>query len=233
MDVLSVQRALNKHGYGVDEDGIEGPQTLGAVKDFQAKQGLVVDGQVGAKTGAHLGLFDTPFVTVKRERPLSPADQVVKSLYSAINRAEMTARPNPDDQWIRTTSVPVKGSTAFGPVQITNSLVQGAIANKELSPESAKFYTDVMEPMYKQFIKHGQNKGKMAGYDKNFDYGGSGYFQGAENRVAYERLAQELIQGRIKEAGGDKLRAAEKWRGKSVNEDKRYFDIIKKELKKK
>ena len=48
------QWMLNKHGYNLKVDGIFGPKTLEAVKDFQKKKGLKVDGTVGRLTKAAL-----------------------------------------------------------------------------------------------------------------------------------------------------------------------------------
>jgi N-acetylmuramoyl-L-alanine amidase len=56
-DVIEVQRRLKNWGYydGV-VDGVYGPKTFQAVKDFQAKNGLSVDGNVGSQTRAALGM---------------------------------------------------------------------------------------------------------------------------------------------------------------------------------
>lgn len=40
----------NKFGYGIDVDGIFGPQTENATKDFQTSHGLIVDGIIGSQT---------------------------------------------------------------------------------------------------------------------------------------------------------------------------------------
>ncbi|HEY7751970.1 MAG TPA: N-acetylmuramidase family protein [Ignavibacteriaceae bacterium] len=48
--VRLLQELLNKLGYRVDTDGDFGKQTDKAVKDFQQKNNLVVDGIVGSKT---------------------------------------------------------------------------------------------------------------------------------------------------------------------------------------
>ena len=53
-EIKWLQWHLNKHGYKLKEDGIYGRKTLEAVKDFQKKNGLVVDGLVGPKTKAAL-----------------------------------------------------------------------------------------------------------------------------------------------------------------------------------
>src|SRR5699024_5509395 len=48
--VADLQDELNDHGANLAEDGIFGPLTFGAVKDYQAANGLQVDGVVGPET---------------------------------------------------------------------------------------------------------------------------------------------------------------------------------------
>ena len=48
--VKQIQVALAAHGYKVSTDGVFGPQTSSAVKDFQKKNGLAPDGVVGPAT---------------------------------------------------------------------------------------------------------------------------------------------------------------------------------------
>lgn len=67
-DVLELQKKLNSTGYGynLDEDGIFGDNTLSAVKDYQQRSGLTVDGIVGTNTwGALTGgtTTETPDAT--------------------------------------------------------------------------------------------------------------------------------------------------------------------------
>lgn len=60
-DVTELQKLLNKNGYGLDEDGIYGSKTQAAVKDFQKKNKLAVDGIVGKETwGKITGFKPTP-----------------------------------------------------------------------------------------------------------------------------------------------------------------------------
>lgn len=48
--VSELQKMLNQNGYSLDTDGIYGSKTLAAVKDYQQKNGLSVDGIVGNDT---------------------------------------------------------------------------------------------------------------------------------------------------------------------------------------
>lgn len=49
-DVTELQKLLNNNGYNLDVDGNFGSKTQAAVKDYQQKNGLAVDGIVGTNT---------------------------------------------------------------------------------------------------------------------------------------------------------------------------------------
>jgi peptidoglycan hydrolase-like protein with peptidoglycan-binding domain len=55
-DVLLIQQALVENGYEVSRDGLYGPMTEQAVRDFQLANRLLVDGIVGPVTAHALGL---------------------------------------------------------------------------------------------------------------------------------------------------------------------------------
>lgn len=53
--VTELQKSLNNSGYGLATDGIYGPKTAAAVKDYQTKNNLTVDGIAGNQTLSSLG----------------------------------------------------------------------------------------------------------------------------------------------------------------------------------
>lgn len=56
-DIRALQSRLNELGYSLDVDGKWGALTESAVRDFQAKSGLEVDGIVGKSSAAALGFL--------------------------------------------------------------------------------------------------------------------------------------------------------------------------------
>ena len=79
--VRSLQYLLNAHGAGVTVDGIFGPRTNSAVRNYQASHGLVVDGIVGPRTWSSL------LVTVRRGS-VGPA---VKAFQDQMNARSIAA----------------------------------------------------------------------------------------------------------------------------------------------
>lgn len=49
-DVMGAQQALSQHGFQVTQDGIIGPKTKGAIRQFQAKNGLPETGELDSQT---------------------------------------------------------------------------------------------------------------------------------------------------------------------------------------
>lgn len=56
LNYSDIQAALNKHGYGLEVDGIWGPKSSNALADFQSRNGLTVDRIVGPQTWAKLNV---------------------------------------------------------------------------------------------------------------------------------------------------------------------------------
>ncbi|MBZ9688611.1 peptidoglycan-binding protein [Clostridium estertheticum] len=85
-DVKLLQTKLNSKGYSLVDDGILGKLTLAAVKSYQGKNGLVVDGMVGPKTLAMLNA-----VVVTPTPPTVPPVVISEKTTIKIGRAEAAA----------------------------------------------------------------------------------------------------------------------------------------------
>ena len=81
VDVLAAQHLLHHHGRQVTTDGIFGPATDTAVRDFQRSKGLTADGVVGPATWAQL-------VVTVREGSSGPA---VRALQVQLNAKRRTS----------------------------------------------------------------------------------------------------------------------------------------------
>lgn len=84
--MAALQQALNANGADLAVDGIDGPLTDQATRDFQASHGLVVDGIAGPVTKAVLTLsasVPTPRLTTPAAPPALPVPPG-KSLYEWI-----------------------------------------------------------------------------------------------------------------------------------------------------
>ena len=80
--VSELQRLLNDHGYSLTVDSKFGAKTLEAVKDFQKKSNLKVDGIVGAQTWSALG--------VKKDEPAKDesSDTLLGNNYFVLSMAD-------------------------------------------------------------------------------------------------------------------------------------------------
>lgn len=63
--IAAIQEKLNRLGYSLATDGVRGPATQAAVRDFQGKHGLVQDGLPGPATNAKLDALLAPKGVVK------------------------------------------------------------------------------------------------------------------------------------------------------------------------
>ena len=114
----------------------------------------------------------------------------IDKLYKAFSGAETEAFDNP---WIRTTFRDAEGgSTAFGPTQLTGSLVRNYLLNKPEIIEDQEYATAYLQNS-QEFAKHGNNEGKMPNFNPAYDYGGSGGMAGEEHHAGYEKLSKNIM----------------------------------------
>ena len=77
--VTELQKLLNQNGYNLDEDGAFGAKTQAAVKDYQQKNGLSVDGIVGSNTWGALTKASTETQTPETPTETAPKYEYTKS----------------------------------------------------------------------------------------------------------------------------------------------------------
>ena len=146
--VTELQKILNGNGYNLKEDGIFGKNTQSAVKDYQKKNALSVDGVVGNKTWGALSGSGNQAATTKPAAPSFSYDDykesdTVTQAQAALN-AQLMAKPGVyQSQWA---------------AQIDDIL--GRIMNRE------EFSYDVNgDALYQQYKDNYIQQGKMAMQD--------------------------------------------------------------------
>lgn len=73
-DVTELQKLLNQNGYSLDTDGIFGAKTQAAVKDYQQKNNLSVDGIAGKNTWGALTSAGAAAAQPAEPTPTQPAE---------------------------------------------------------------------------------------------------------------------------------------------------------------
>ena len=119
-------------------------------------------------------------------------------LYAAFKNAE-TRGLEGEDAFIRTNAnLAPGGSSAYGPVQITGTLVQDMM-DRGVIPDDLKDYSNRFLDQSKLFLKYGNEK-DLEGYDPRYDYGGSGDLTSEQDQKDYAKLAKVLIAHHFKNA---------------------------------
>lgn len=143
-DVINVQVKLKNWGYydGV-VDGIYGPKTFNAVKKFQARNGLRVDGVVGPSTWRALGF--NPAYAAKQSNKKTTVSR------STVNRGDL---------WLL--SKVVMGEAADEPY-IGKVAVAAVILNRVDSPKFPDTLSGVVyQPMAFESVSNGQYNRKVS-----------------------------------------------------------------------
>lgn len=163
-----------------------------------------------------------PVATPAAPKPAAQPDPVQK-LYQALQYAETGGEKNP---FIRTRVAPKSGSTAYGPVQMTGTLVRDYLKRKpDLFDEDETAFAERFVEQADKFAKFGRAP-KAKGYEPRFDYGGTGELGDTpEDRALYERVAQKLIAAKWQESGGNLPKFVKAWRGA---DDPGYFRKVQK-----
>jgi peptidoglycan hydrolase-like protein with peptidoglycan-binding domain len=132
--VIALQRQLNSQGYGLKEDGSFGPLTQSALRDFQTKNNLTVDGIYGTQTA---GMFNT----LAQNKPVVANNAPVVAQTSNVTPNVATAQngtQNPYDMKFNydvTKDVGFQNATALAKSKIAEEMAARGIGGSTIEQE--------------------------------------------------------------------------------------------------
>jgi len=140
---------------------------------------------------------------------------VVNPQMAAVVQVETGGEKNP---WIRTKSIPEKGSTAYGPLQVTKGLAEKFLKDKDFTPEETKYLKRFVAQADK-FNKYGDNPVRpdekvkeKEGYDPRYDYGGEGELTSEADKAMYWQVMTKVFNKVIGDETDPEV-IAKKWHG--------------------
>jgi hypothetical protein len=166
---------------------------------------------------------------------------IPKALF-AINNAEMGGVDNlPISHMVRTSHAPKGGSTAYGPYQMTTSLVKLYRNNKrDLFNADEIDYINRFIDQGNKFNLYGNNPHydvdttELEGYDSKYDYGGRGDLTDPEDMRLYQSVASKIFEDHLASTGGNVEEAIAKWRDSDratyFEKDVRYKSVVEEAL---
>ena len=192
-DVTELQKLLNKNGYSLDEDGVFGSKTQAAVRDYQKKNNLDVDGIVGDNTWGAL--------------TKSPSGSSAGSSSGGSSSGSSTQAPAP-------APAPTYGAGDYKPsdtVLAAEQLLQQQLANKPGAYQSAwqtqlddtinkilnreKFSYDLNgDALYQQYKDKYIQQGQMAMMDT---MGQAAAMTGGYGNSYAQSVGQQAYQGQL------------------------------------
>lgn len=134
----------------------------------------------------------------------SKPKDVVDAVYKAFSHAETGSVDNP---WIRTKA---KGSfsSAFGPVQVTGSLVESYMKKKKMFSKDELSFMKRWKEEADKFLAH--DKGEID--DPNYSYGGQGnIIQTEADKALYESITKKMLADTVKRNAGNPKMMAREW----------------------
>ena len=154
------------------------------------------------------------------------ATAIEDKLYDALSSAEFRGT-TPD--FIRTKEKATPGgSTAYGPVQITRTLLSDKKGKLNLTAKEDD-YVDRFLEQGKKFAEFG-NEPNKSGYDTKYDYGGVGDLTSQKDQKLYKSVAKKLIKLLWDEKGQDMEKFIGRWRGVPRKQDVGYYKAFDKAI---
>lgn len=167
-----------------------------------------------------------------------------KELYNAIRSAETDMLDTKQwgyNRWRRTSdNTNPKGSTAYGPVQITMTRVKDylnpKVTKRKFSDKDIKDYAKKFKIQADLYNIHG-NEEDMEGYDPRLGYSnkndptsGVGMLTSKEDKENYIKMAEKMIADTWADSKGDINKFIESWRSEPEEVDGDYYEKVRRHL---
>ena len=150
--VRELQEALNRHGYSLAVDGVFGDKTKAAVRDYQKKNGLKLDGVVGDETWGSL-------MSATAAEDVTPAAPTVSAnTAAALEKLEQGYVPSADAEAARDYA---ESFTEFA--DYTSAFdEQLAALYEEMTSREAFSYDPAADAAFQSYLKRYAREGKAA-----------------------------------------------------------------------
>jgi len=164
--VKTLQSVLNNKGYSLDVDGIFGPKTLAAVKDYQSKNSLDVDGIVGPLTWGSLTAESSAAAPAAEKKPTGTfdvlsgvSDETASRLTSLAGGYSESAGTAEKRQAYEDILGSAPGAFSSGYSGMIDTLIE------ELGSRGEFSYDPFEDPAFMSYRRMYENDGRMAMMD--------------------------------------------------------------------
>lgn len=157
-DVTELQKKLNENGYALEVDGVFGAATQKAVKDYQKKKGLTVDGIAGSETwGSLLKASSSPTGTTTGKQVLSGVSDETYDRLAALEQGY-----SPSDE-VLSALAEQQSVAALRPGEYSSSFAQEIEAlYDQLASRQGFVYDPNQDAAYRRYAQLYQRGGQAA-----------------------------------------------------------------------
>lgn len=230
--VKELQEALNRHGYSLDVDGVFGEKTKAAVRSYQQRNGLKLDGIAGDETwGSLMGS------TAAMEAVTAPS--VSSATSAALEKLEQGFTPSADTAAALEYA---KSLDALAPEEYDSAFdEQLAALYEQMTSREAFSYDPAADAAFQSYLSRYTRQGKAAMADAMAQGAhltggyGSTYAQSAAQQAYNSYLAklsdvlpelQEAAYARYLDDGAALLDRYELLQGRDKADYQRYLDAV-------
>ena len=195
--VKKLQNLLNQQGYALNEDGIFGEKTQAAVRDYQKKNGLLLDGIAGDETWGSLLTMNTqqPQQSQQQKVTWDPVPSASYTTAAALRKLEKGYEPSYEVQAAAAVRRSLEAAKPEAYVSDFDEQIKDLY--DKISQREAFRYDPAEDTVYQNYARQYQRQGKLAMEDTMGKAAGltggygSSYAQSAAQQ-AYESYLAKL-----------------------------------------